>query len=659
MRAAPLAGVRVLEVGVFMAAPFATMQLADLGAEVVKVENPEGGEPVRSTGPFVAGHSSPYLRLNRSKRSVALDLKSDEGREAFLRLAAGCDVVVENLGPGRCAGSGSATTRSAVNPGVVYASASGFGQDGPLADRPGLDIMAQARGGLMSITGTPDGAPVKVGVPLCDLVCGIYTALAVTAALRERDRSGEGQYVDVSLLESAVSLAVWEAGRYFATGEVGGPLGSAHQSQAPYQAFRTADGWATLGAITPRTWAGLCEVLGLEELRDDERFATSRRHARREELAVVVEERTSALTTAELVARLEAVDVPCAPIADYGQVFTDEHLAARDFFWDAPHPVAGAVRQIGSPMRFSAPRSNAPVPARCWVPTPAPRCGRPATVTTRSTPWWRRGRRRRLDDRKRDPMTGDVAIALEDAVLTVTFDRPEQHNALTFAMYDALHDACERADAEPEVRVLVVRGAGGRAFAAGTDISAFREFTDGADGVAYEERITRVVNRLEEVTVPTVAAVDGYCLGGGLALAAVCDLRVATRSSRFGVPIARTLGNCLSMNSVSVVVARLGVADPRPAAAGQAAGRRPGPAAGFVSELCDDGDLDAAVQDVVDTLLAHAPLTMWASKVAVARLRRQSLPDGDDLVSAAFGSDDFRRAVATFGSGEPSRWDGA
>ncbi len=355
MSSAPLSGLRVLEVGVFMAAPFATMQLADLGAEVIKVENPEGGEPVRSTGPFVAGHSSPYLRLNRSKRSVALDLKSDEGREAFLRLAATCDVVVENLRPGamRRLGLGYEEVR-AVNSGIVYASASGFGQDGPLADRPGLDIMAQARGGLMSITGTPDGAPVKVGVPLCDLVCGIYTALAVTAALRERDRSGEGQLIDVSLYESAVSLAVWEAGRYFATGEVGGPLGSAHQSQAPYQAFRTADGWVTLGAITPRTWAGLCRVLDLDELRDDERFAdSSSRHARREELAAIIESHSVTLATAELVARLEEADVPCAPIADYGQVFTDEHLAARDFFWDAPHPVAGAVRQVGSPMRFS------------------------------------------------------------------------------------------------------------------------------------------------------------------------------------------------------------------------------------------------------------------------------------------------------------------
>ncbi len=254
---------------------------------------------------------------------------------------------------------------------------------------------------------------------------------------------------------------------------------------------------------------------------------------------------------------------------------------------------------------------------------------------------------------------GDVTVVQAGPVLTVTFDRPDQHNALTFDMYEALFEACERADADAGVKVLVVRGAGGRAFAAGTDISAFREFRDGSDGVVYEERITRVVNRLESVTVPSVAAVEGYCLGGGLALAAVCDLRVATRSSRFGVPIARTLGNCLSMNSVSVVAAHLGASRTldlllraRLLDAEEAA------AAGFVAEVCDDGALDAALQDVVDTLLRHAPLTMWASKVAVARLRRQSLPDGDDLVSAAFGSDDFRRAVAGFGSGERAAWEG-
>jgi crotonobetainyl-CoA:carnitine CoA-transferase CaiB-like acyl-CoA transferase len=350
-----LDGVRVLEVGVFMAAPFATMQLADLGADVVKVESPEGGEPVRSTGPFVAGESSPFLRLNRGKRSVALDLKSADGKAAFLALADAADVLVENLRPGamRRLGLGF-DDLSARNPRLVYASASGFGQDGPLADRPGLDIMAQARGGLMSITGPPDGAPAKVGVPLADLTCGLYVALAALAALRERETSGQGQYVDVSLLESAVSLAVWEAGRYWATGEVGGPLGSAHQSQAPYQAVPTADGWLTLGAITPKTWSGLCAVLGLDDLVDDPRFLRSTdRHARRDELMPLIEQRTRQHPTAELVSRLEAAGVPCAPIATYAQVFTDDHLGARDFFWDAPHPTAGAVRQVGSPMRLS------------------------------------------------------------------------------------------------------------------------------------------------------------------------------------------------------------------------------------------------------------------------------------------------------------------
>jgi len=362
---APLAGVRVLEVGVFMAAPFATLQLADLGADVIKVESLEG-EPMRTSGPFVNGESSPFLRLNRAKRSVALNLKSPDGKRAFLRLAAAADVVVENLRPGamRALGLSYDDVRGA-NPRVIYASASGFGQDGPLADRPGLDIMAQARGGLMSITGAPDGPPAKVGVPVCDLVCALYVALGIVAALRERDRSGVGQYLDVSLLESAVSLGVWEAGRFFATGEVPQRLGSAHQSQAPYQAVRSADGWLTLGAVTPKTWAALCAALGLEHLHQDARFATvSLRHTNRDELMPLIEREIAKWTTAEAVERLEQVGVPCAPIADFGAVFNDAHLAARDFFWDAPHRTAGTVRQLGSPLRLSRtpPRRGAAAP---------------------------------------------------------------------------------------------------------------------------------------------------------------------------------------------------------------------------------------------------------------------------------------------------------
>ena len=352
---APLSGITVLEVGAFMAAPFATMQLADLGADVLKIENPAGGDPVRATGPFVEGESSPFARLNRNKRSVALDLKSATGKEAFRRLVANADVLVENLRPGamRSLGLGY-DDLSAVNPRLVYASASGWGQDGPLAPLPGLDIMAQARGGLMSITGTPEGDPVKIGVPMCDLVCALYVALSVTAALRSRDDTGQGQHIDVSLLEAGVSFAIWEAGKYFATGEVGRPLGSAHQSTAPYQAVRSADGWVTVGAVTPKTWSAFCAALGLTDLVYDEHYADAfARHSHRQELITSIEAATTTRTTADVVDALEKAGVPCAPILDYAQVFNDDHLNGRDFFWDSAHPVMGTVRQLGSPMRFS------------------------------------------------------------------------------------------------------------------------------------------------------------------------------------------------------------------------------------------------------------------------------------------------------------------
>ena len=260
-------------------------------------------------------------------------------------------------------------------------------------------------------------------------------------------------------------------------------------------------------------------------------------------------------------------------------------------------------------------------------------------------------------------MSDDLLVERSGPVLTVTANRPERHNAMTLEMYDALHAACETADEDAGVKVLVLRGAGEKAFVSGTDIGTFADVTDGAAGIAYERRIAQVVNRLEDVTVPTVAAVRGFCMGGGLALAAVCDLRVATRSARFGVPIARTLGNCLSVNSVSVLVGQLGPARTLDlllrarSLTGEEA-----EAAGFVAELCDDDALDDALAAVVGTLLAHAPLTLAASKAAVARVRRAALPEdpiGEDLVASAFGSEDFRRAVAGFASRAPTTWRGA
>jgi enoyl-CoA hydratase/carnithine racemase len=253
----------------------------------------------------------------------------------------------------------------------------------------------------------------------------------------------------------------------------------------------------------------------------------------------------------------------------------------------------------------------------------------------------------------------ELEVTQDGGVLTVLFNRPEARNAMTFAMYQGLEEACARADADDSVRVMVLRGAGGRAFVAGTDISQFSTFTSGEDGIAYEEGISRVVNRLEDVAVPTVAAIEGPCVGGGLALAAACDLRVATESSRFGVPIARTLGNCLSMNSYSLLVHHLGpgrtldmLLRARLLSAAEAH------AAGFVGEVVADGELEPALTALLEVLLSHAPLSMKAAGQAVARLRRANLPDGDDIVREVFGSADFRAGVSAFVNRKPASWTG-
>ena len=351
----PLTGVRVVEVGIYMAGPFCGMQLADLGADVIKVENPIGGDSGRDSAPFLDGESSPFIRLNRNKRSLAINLKAPEGKELFRELVREADVMVENLRPGTMADLELDYKRlSALNPRLVYVAASGWGQTGPYSQLAGLDIMAQAMSGLMSITGEPDGDPVKIGVPICDLVCGLYGTIGALAALRVREETGRGQYIDVSLFESGVSLEVWEAGRYFATGEIPKPLGSAHQVSAPYQAIRASDGYFTLGATSPRNWQSLCEVFGHPEWADQERFKdNASRHVRRDVLIPMIEEVTSHESRAHWVTMLQKAGVPCAQIQTYDQVVNDPQLNARGFFWKGRHSKLGEIEQIGSPIHFS------------------------------------------------------------------------------------------------------------------------------------------------------------------------------------------------------------------------------------------------------------------------------------------------------------------
>ena len=358
MRAPALDGIRVLELGNFMAGPYAGTLLADMGADVVKVESPDGGDYSRALGPFPAPGSdgAGFLRLNRNKRGIALDLKSPDGAAAFRALAKEADVVIENFRPGTMDGLGLGYERLAVDhPGLIYLAISGFGRTGPYRDRPGLDLILQAESGLMSVTGEPGGRPVKIGVPAVDLTSALYGAYAVLSALIARGADGLGQLIDLSLIESGVSLAIWESGVYLTTGEVPERLGSAHRVIAPYQAFRTSDGHLVLGAITPAAWEALRALVGTQRLTDDDprwRDPASRRtHAA--ELAAIIEEVTTTRTTEAWIADLEAAQIPCGRLNDYAHVFADPHLDARGLFVDLPHPVLGTVRAIGSPVHMS------------------------------------------------------------------------------------------------------------------------------------------------------------------------------------------------------------------------------------------------------------------------------------------------------------------
>ena len=350
-----LDGIRVLELTNFMAGPFCGMLLADLGADVIKVENPKGGDFTRTAAPFLGGESAGFLAVNRNKRSIALDLKADRGREIFLDLVRRSDVVIENLRPGTLDDLGIGYgVLSEANPRIILSSASGFGQTGPYKDRAALDLIVQGMSGLMSITGEDGRPPVKVGVPISDLSAAIFGAYAILAALRVRDREGVGQHIDVSLLESAIALQAWETSSYFATGEVPRPLGSAHRINAPYQAFRTADGYVTIGATTPGNWHAFCVALGLEALERDARFAkVSERRLRYKELAVLIEAVTVTRPSQHWYRELERVGVPCGVLYSLDQVLADEHVQARGVVKEVAHAKLGTVRVTGSPVRFS------------------------------------------------------------------------------------------------------------------------------------------------------------------------------------------------------------------------------------------------------------------------------------------------------------------
>jgi CoA:oxalate CoA-transferase len=353
----PLEGIRILDLSWVLAGPFCTMVLGDLGAEVIKVERPQAGDLARGNGPFIDGESSYFLSINRGKKSITIDLQTPQGKQVFLKLVKKADVIVENFVPGTMKRLG--LDYDAVqkeNPGIIYASLSGFGQTGPYAQYRALDVIIQAMGGMMSITGEPGGPPLRPGVSIGDITAGLFTTIGILTALIERKNSGKGQMLDISMLDCQLSILENAFARYFATGTVPQRLGSRHPVYTPFQAFETKDGYIVVAMVggVRNQWPLFCAIIGQLELMDDERYQTGAlRTEHYHELEPILSEVMKTKTTAEWIEELSEVGIPCGPINTIDQVASHPQVLHREMIVEAPHPKLGKVKLINSPVKLS------------------------------------------------------------------------------------------------------------------------------------------------------------------------------------------------------------------------------------------------------------------------------------------------------------------
>lgn len=351
----PLENLRVLDMTQVLAGPYCTMMLADMGADVIKVEQPGRGQ--RAMGFKMAGSDgSAFIALNRNKRSFTVDLRDEDGRKALYDLVESADVFVENYRVGVTKRLGvDWPSLQRINPRLVYASISGFGQTGPYADRPGYDLIAQGMSGIMSVTGYPDGPPAKCGLPITDLGAGLVAANAILVAVIARQQTRAGQYIDTSLYDAAMSLSVWESSELWATGRVPKPLGSSHRASAPYQAVRAKDGYMTIGINNDKFWQKFCELIGRDDLVADPRFETNaQRLAGREELVPEIETALVSRTVDEWLGTFLDAGVPAGPILSYAESLADPHTLARGMVQHLEHSVEGTIPALGIPAKLSA-----------------------------------------------------------------------------------------------------------------------------------------------------------------------------------------------------------------------------------------------------------------------------------------------------------------
>ncbi len=352
----PLSGIKVVDLGRFIAGPYCTMKLGDMGAEVIKVETPGRGDDSRALGPpFLDGEAAYYLSFNRNKKSITLNLREEEGKEILRRLISEADVLVENFRIGVTEKMGlTYDDVKKIKEDIIYCSITGYGHNSPYREKPSFDVMIQGEAGLMSVTGFPDGPPQRVGVAIADILGGFHAVEGILLALLVRSKTGRGQFVDVSLMDSIIAILTYQAGNFLATGDVPQRVGNRHPMITPYESFETSDGYVIFAVGNQRLWENFIKVLGREDLNEDPRFSDMKgRNQHPAELKEILEEITRKKKTDEWVAIMEEAEVSCGRIRTIDQVLTDPHVDAREMVVEKEHPTAGKIKLTGVPVKLS------------------------------------------------------------------------------------------------------------------------------------------------------------------------------------------------------------------------------------------------------------------------------------------------------------------